>query len=138
MTVSYPPPSAILPHSYPFLLIDRILDLDEGKRIVCLKNVTMNEEFFSGHFKENPIMPGVLILEAMAQASGLIMCRGKPTIMYLSRIHDARFSRKVIPGDQLVVKSSLVQSFHPLYIFEAMASVKDDVVSEAEIALTIP
>ncbi len=137
MTVSYPSPRTILPHSYPFILIDKIIEFDKGKRIVCLKNVTINEEFFNGHFKENPIMPGVLIIEAMVQTSGLIMCGEKPTIMYLSRINNAKFKRKVIPGDQLIINSSLVQSFHPLYVFEAVVYVKGEVVSEAEISLSL-
>lgn len=126
----------MLPHSYPFVLIDRIIEITEGKRIVCLKNVTINEEFFNGHFKKNPIMPGVLILEAMAQASGLII-GGEKTGAYLIRIKDARFKKPIIPGDQLIIKSSLLQSFHPLYVFDSIAYVKEDIVSEAEITLTI-
>ncbi|MEK6622316.1 MAG: hypothetical protein AABZ13_07525 [Planctomycetota bacterium] len=82
MTNPYPSPSALLPHSYPFLMIDKIVELEENKRVVCLKNVSGNEEFFIGHFKGNPVMPGVLIIESMAQASGLIIGSGKPAVMY--------------------------------------------------------
>jgi len=137
MTDPYPLPSTILPHSYPFILIDKIIELAGDKQIVCLKNVTINEEFFSGHFRENPVMPGVLIIEAMAQASGLIVGNEHATMTYLSRVNDAKFKRPVIPGDQLIIKSSVIQKFPPLHIFEAVAYVNDEVVSEAEITLTI-
>lgn len=137
MTVSYPPPSAILPHSYPFLLIDRILKLDEGKHIVCLKNVTMNEEFFQGHFKDNPVMPGSLIIEAMAQTSGLMIMKEKSRMAYLGKIKDAKFRKMVVPGDQLIITSSLVDKFPPLYAFEVVVSVENEIVSEAEITLSL-
>ncbi|MBI5026549.1 MAG: 3-hydroxyacyl-ACP dehydratase FabZ [Nitrospirae bacterium] len=129
-------PVTILPHSYPFVLIDKIIEFEKGKRIICLKNVTINEEFFTGHFRDNPVMPGVLIIEAMAQASGLIIGDEK-TGAYLTRVKDARFKKPVIPGDQLIIKSSLSQGFHPLYVFDVMAYVKEEIVSEAEITLTI-
>ena len=137
MTNPYPPPGTLLPHAYPFLMIDKIVELEENKRVVCLKNVSGNEEFFIGHFKGNPVMPGVLIIESMAQASGLIIGSGKPAVMYLSRVNDARFKKAVMPGDQLIIKSSLVHKFHPLYVFEAAVYVNDMVVSEAEITLAI-
>jgi beta-hydroxyacyl-ACP dehydratase FabZ len=129
-------PATILPHSYPFVLIDKIIEFEKGIRVACLKNVTVNEEFFQGHFKDNPVMPGVLILEAMAQASGLII-GDKKSGAYLARVKDARFKKPVIPGDQLIIKSSLLQCFHPLYVFDAMVYVKEEIVSEAEITLTI-
>lgn len=137
MTGDYPAPASILPHSYPFVLIDRIIEREEGKRIVCLKNVTFNEEFFQGHFKGNPVMPGVLIIEAMAQASGLMIGADRPAAAFLSRVSDARFKRAVAPGDQLVIKSSLIKEFRPLYVFEVSAHVQGDIVAEAEITLTI-
>ncbi len=136
MTVDYPAPGRVLPHSYPFVLIDKIIEREEGKRIVCLKNVTFNEEFFQGHFRENPVMPGVLILEAMAQASGLIIGTDRPSAAFLGKA-DARFRKAVMPGDRLIIKSSLIKEFRPLYVFEASAYVQDTVVAEAEITLTI-
>jgi 3-hydroxyacyl-[acyl-carrier-protein] dehydratase len=137
MTGGHQAPAGMLPHSYPFVLIDSILEREEGKRIVCLKNVTCNEEFFKGHFRDNPVMPGVLLIEAMAQASGLIMGSTQPTVAVLSRIGDARFRKAVEPGDQLVIKSSVIREFRPFYVFEASAYVRDVSVAEAEITLTI-
>jgi 3-hydroxyacyl-[acyl-carrier-protein] dehydratase len=137
MTGGYQDPASILPHSYPFVLIDRIIEREEGKRIVCLKNVTCNEEFFKGHFEDNPVMPGVLILEAMAQASGLIIGPAQSNAAFLSRISDARFRRAVTPGDQLVIKANLIKEFRPLYLFEATAYVRDAVAAEAEITISI-
>lgn len=136
MTGQHPSPLSILPHSYPFLMIDRIMEREKGKQIVCLKNVTINEEFFQGHFRENPVMPGALIIEAMAQASGLII-GDENTKAYLSRVNNARFRRTVVPGDRLIIKSNLIQTFHPLYVFEAAAYVEGKIASEAEITLTI-
>ncbi len=133
----FPPPANILPHSYPFMLLDKIIEFEEGLRIACIKNVSINEEFFNGHFRENPLMPGVLIIEAMAQASGLIMNIKNPTLAYLSRVKDAKFKRPVVPGDQLVIRSSVIQKLPPLYVFEVAAYIKDEVVSEAEITLYI-
>jgi len=130
-------PFDILPHSYPFVLIDKIFEFEEGRRIVCLKNVTINEEFFQGHFRDNPIMPGVLIIEAMAQASGLLLSSKKPKMAYLNRVKDARFNKPVLPGDQLIITSSLIHSFPPQYIFDSVVMVRDEVVSKAEIVLTV-
>lgn len=129
-------PSNMLPHSYPFIFIDRILEVKEGESITCLKNVTINEEFFLGHFKENPVMPGVLIIEAMAQASGLIIGTERKGA-YLTRVKDARFKSLVMPGDQLIIKASLIQKFSPMYVFKVEAFVNDEAVSEAEITLTV-
>lgn len=137
MTVSHPHPKTILPHSYPFLLVDRILKLDEGKHIVCLKNVTINEEFFQGHFKDNPVMPGSLIIEAMAQTSGLMIMKEKSGVAYLGKIKDAKFKKMVVPGDQLIITSSLVDKFPPWYAFEVVVSVENEIVSEAEITLSL-
>ncbi|MGO9614592.1 MAG: 3-hydroxyacyl-ACP dehydratase FabZ [Dissulfurispiraceae bacterium] len=137
MTGECPAPAHLLPHSYPFVLIDKIIEREENKRIVCLKNVTYNEEFFQGHFKGRPIMPGVLIIEAMAQASGLILSADQPSAVFLGRISDARFKKAVVPGDQLIIKSSLIKEFRPLYVFEASAYVEGVIVAEAEITLTI-
>lgn len=137
MTDLHPSPINLLPHSYPFVLIDRIVELEQGKRIVCLKNVTINEEFFRGHFKDNPVMPGVLIIEAMAQTSGLMICSEESSMFYLGRIKDAKFKKPVVPGDQLIITSSLTYKLSPLYVFEAVASVGSEIVSEAEITLVL-
>ncbi len=96
---------SILPHRYPFLLVDRILEVEDGKRIVGIKNVTFNEEFFQGHFPGKPVMPGVLIIEAMAQVGGVLLLRDVPDrekkLVYFMGIDEARFRRPVVPGDQL-------------------------------------
>lgn len=140
MTNIYPSPKNLLPHSYPFVMIDKIVELEQGKRSVCLKNVSINEEFFQGHFKDNPVMPGVLIIEAMAQTSGLII--GPPEaeeirMFSLGSIKDAKFKKPVVPGDQLIITSSLVHKLSPLYVFEVIASVEGEIVSEAEITLAL-
>jgi beta-hydroxyacyl-ACP dehydratase FabZ len=134
----YPLPARLLPHAYPFVLIDRILEREQDKRIVCRKNVTINEEFFKGHFPDQPLMPGALIIEAMAQASGLVVgSPDKPAAGYLTRVHDARFKKPVVPGDQLVITSLLTQAFAPLYVFAAEVRVNDAVVAQADITLTV-
>lgn len=127
----------MLPHSYPFVLIDRIVEVEEGKRIVCLKNITINERFFQGHFGDNPIFPAVFIIEAMAQTSGLIIGGEGSRMAYLTSIKDAKFMKPVIPGDQIIITSSLLHKFPPLYVFEVQASVNDQMVSEAEIILSL-
>jgi beta-hydroxyacyl-ACP dehydratase FabZ len=138
VTDGYPCSAAILPHSYPFVLIDRIIEREAGKRIVCLKNVTFNEEFFQGHFRDNPVMPGALIIEAMAQASGLIMgSEQQGAAALLSRVNDARFKMPVRPGDQLVINSEVIQKFPPLHVFKVTAQVQDVIVAEAEITLAL-
>jgi len=104
----------ILPHRYPFLLVDRIVEMDPPQRIVGLKNVTMNEEFFQGHFPGAPVMPGVLILEAMAQLAGVLLYRDMPDedksrkLIYFTGIENAKFRRPVVPGDQLRLEIELV------------------------------
>src|SRR5689334_17298815 len=106
----------LLPHRYPFLLIDRVLDIELGSTIVALKNVTMNEAFFNGHFPERPVMPGVLILEALAQAGGVLAYKSTNTtpssgvLYYLAGIDNARFRRIVEPGDQLRLEVKVVRS----------------------------
>ncbi len=130
-------PINLLPHSYPFVLIDRIVELKQGERSMCLKNVSINEEFFQGHFKDNPVMPGVLIIEAMAQASGLIIGSEEARLFSLGSIKDAKFKKPVIPGDQLIITSTLVHKLPPLYVFEVVASVESEIVSEAEITLAL-
>jgi beta-hydroxyacyl-ACP dehydratase FabZ len=103
-----------LPHRYPFLLVDRIVEIDPPQRIVGLKNVTMNEEFFQGHFPGAPVMPGVLILEAMAQVAGVLIYRDMPDdeksrkLIYFTGVENAKFRRPVVPGDQLRIEMELV------------------------------
>lgn len=130
-------PNKMLPHSYPFVLIDRIIEFEEDKRIVCLKNITINEKFFQGHFGDNPIFPAIFIIEAMAQTSGLIIGGKGSRMAYLSSIMEAKFMKPVIPGDQLIITSSLFHRLPPLYVFEVQASVNDEMVSEAEIIMAL-
>ena len=128
-----------LPHRYPFLLVDRVTEIDKGVSIVGYKNVTINEPFFTGHFPGNPIMPGVLILEAMAQVSGIlgfVTNDSKPTegrIQYFAGSNRVRFKRPVIPGDQLVLESSLIANKHSIWKFDCRALVEGKVVCVAEI-----
>ena len=117
-----------LPHRYPFLLVDRVLELEPGKRILALKNVTMNEPFFPGHFPHHPVMPGVLIIEAMAQAAALLSFKStgvKPdenSVVYFAGIDNARFKRPVEPGDQLVLEASIERAKSGIYKYKTRAS----------------
>lgn len=128
-----------LPHRYPFLLVDRVTEIDKGISITGYKNVTINEPFFTGHFPGNPIMPGVLILEAMAQVSGIlgfVTNDSKPTegrIQYFAGSNRVRFKRPVIPGDRLVLESSLIANKHSIWKFDCRALVDGNVVCVAEI-----
>jgi 3-hydroxyacyl-[acyl-carrier-protein] dehydratase len=133
-----------LPHRYPFLLIDRVLSLDPGKEIVALKNVSMNEPFFPGHYPHHPVMPGVLIIEAMAQAAAIMSFTsgegGKPDdskVYYFVGIDGARFKRPVVPGDQLILKVKPTRSLRGLWKFAAVAEVDGQVAAEAEIMCTM-
>jgi len=129
----------MLPHRYPFLLIDRVIDLEVGKRLRALKNVTINEPFFLGHFPGHPVMPGVLILEALAQASGALVqlsaeSRGANNpLYYLVKIDKARFSKVVVPGDQLILEVEQKRMLHGMGQFVTRALVDDKVVASAEI-----
>jgi 3-hydroxyacyl-[acyl-carrier-protein] dehydratase len=126
----------LLPHSYPFLLVDRILELEPSKRIVGIKNVTFNEPFFTGHFPERPIMPGVLILEAMAQAGGVLAFKSFPGMegsVFFTGIDDARFRKPVIPGDQLKLIVEVVRHRREIWVFDGKALVDDNIVAEARI-----
>ncbi len=132
---------AQVPHRYPFLLVDRVLLCEPGERITALKNVTFNEPFFPGHFPSQPVMPGVLILEALAQA-GLILghrtVEGDPgTIVYFAGIDKARFKRQVVPGDQLLLKLGIGQAKTRLWRFDAEAWVEDRLACSAQL-MAIP
>jgi len=126
-----------IPHRYPFLLVDRILELEEGRRIVAVKNVTMNEHFFQGHFPGAPVMPGVLIVEAMAQAGAVLLLhdmedRDSKLILFTG-IDKARFRRPVVPGDQLRLTLEVLKRRTKVFKLKAIAEVDDQLVAEAEI-----
>ena len=127
----------ILPHRYPFLLIDRVLELERMKRIVALKNVTINEPFFQGHFPEKPIMPGVLIVEAIAQAGGLLLLTEVPNrdemLMVFTGIEKARFRRPVVPGDQVRIEVEVRAWRITAARLEGKAYVGDKVAAEATV-----
>ncbi|MBF0177152.1 MAG: 3-hydroxyacyl-ACP dehydratase FabZ [Magnetococcales bacterium] len=127
-----------LPHRYPFLLIDRIIEAEPGKRIVAIKNVTFNEPHFMGHFPDNPVMPGVLILEAIAQAGALLACRTDPAaikgrLVYFMAIDRARFRKPVLPGDQLRIEMTLLKRRGDIWRFSGQALTDGDVAAEAEV-----
>jgi 3-hydroxyacyl-[acyl-carrier-protein] dehydratase len=128
-----------LPQRYPMLMVDRILSVELGKSIVGIKNVTINEQFFQGHFPESPIMPGVMILEAMAQVSGVLgfLTEGKRPrdgYMYLfAGVDKLRFKRRVVPGDTLTLTSTLLTSKQKIYKFACQARVGDELAASAEI-----
>lgn len=128
-----------LPHRYPFLLVDRVVEVEKGKSIVGYKNISINEDFFNGHFPGKPIMPGVLILEAMAQLSGIlgfVTNDSKPAdglVHYFAGSDRVRFKRPVVPGDQLRLESVLVADKHGIWKFQCRALVDGDVVCVADI-----
>lgn len=130
----------MLPHRYPFLLVDRIVEMEEGKRVVGIKNVTINEPFFQGHFPGHPIMPGVLIIEAMAQVGGVFAMItggiGNDKVTYFAGIDNARFRKPVVPGDVLRLELELINCRRGLYCFQGKAFVGDTLVAEAELKAT--
>jgi 3-hydroxyacyl-[acyl-carrier-protein] dehydratase len=132
-----------LPQRYPILLIDRVRECEPGKRVVALKNVSANEPYFQGHFPSRPIMPGVLILEAMAQAAGIIVLSAEAggkqheNVYYYVGIDNARFKKPVIPGDQLEIEASLERTLRGIGKFSCVARVSGAVVAEATILLTV-
>jgi len=132
-----------LPHRYPFLLVDRVLDVVPGERIHALKNVSVNEPFFPGHFPRYPVMPGVLIIEALAQAAALLSFKtmdAKPdenSVYFFVGIDNARFKKPVVPGDQLHLHVSLTRQSRGLWKFKAEAKVDDQLATEAEIMCTV-
>ena len=128
---------ATLPHRYPMLLVDRVLELEPGVRIKALKNVTINEPFFPGHFPHYPVMPGVLIVEALAQASAILAYRADPAAMggrklfLFAGIDDARFKRQVVPGDTLVLESTFLKGMRDIAKYAVRATVDGQIACEA-------
>ena len=130
-----------LPHRYPFLLVDRVIALDPDQSITTLKNVTINEPFFNGHFPNYPVMPGVLIIEAMAQSAGLLTFfsldlsdeSNAPSLFYLAKVSKARFNAPVIPGDQLQIEVRIKRLMRNMGLFEARTLVTDKEVSSCEL-----
>jgi 3-hydroxyacyl-[acyl-carrier-protein] dehydratase len=132
---------AILPHRYPFLLVDRIEELEIGKRVIGIKNVTVNEPFFQGHFPGRPIMPGVLIIEAMAQVGGVLAFKsanqGGANLVYFMGIDKAKFRKPVLPGDRLRFVVDVLKARHPYWKMRGEAYVEDSLVCEAELMAMI-
>ncbi len=131
----------ILPHRYPFLLVDRVLDLKAGRSVAALKNVTANEPFFQGHFPGRKIMPGVLLIEALAQAGGILLYHSlenpESKIVLLSKVKDARFRRPVVPGDQLKLTAGLIKQKNRFVHIRGQAEVDGEVVMEAELLASV-
>lgn len=130
----------ILPHRYPFLLIDRVLKLKPGEKIIGIKNMTINEWFFIGHFPDFSVMPGVLIVEAMAQLGGILIAKsikslGKKQLVYLFSIKDAKFKKVVVPGDQIQIEVQLLKAKKTIFDIYGTVYVKDEIVAEAELIL---
>ncbi len=127
-----------LPHRYPFLMVDRVLECVPGERVVAIKNVTANEEFFTGHFPGRPVMPGVMILEAMAQSAGILtfvtagVYPDENVRFYFAGIDKARFRRPVVPGDQLLLSATLERRIRTIWKFATVAEVAGEEVSSAE------
>ncbi len=133
----------LLPHRYPFLLVDRVLELEKGVRIKALKNVSINEPFFPGHFPARPVMPGVLMLEALAQAAALLSFGSldsdpdENTVVYFAGIDNARFKRPVGPGDQLILEAAIDRQKAGIYRYKTRATVEGQLVVEADLMCTM-
>ncbi len=131
----------ILPHRYPFLLIDRVLEVKDGEYCKALKNVSGGEEVFNGHFPGMPVFPGVLMLEALAQTSGIVMQSslkeedGSSIMVFYAGINDAKFRKPVVPGDQLILESTAINQKRNLWVFEGKATVEGALVAKAEVRL---
>lgn len=133
----------LLPHRYPILLVDRVLEIEQGKKIKALKNVTINEPFFTGHFPHRPVMPGVLMIEAMAQAAALLsfssmgVTPDDKTVYYFAGIDGARFKRPVEPGDQLIMDVEVLRMKAGIFKFKGVCSVDGNLACEAELMCTM-
>ena len=132
----------ILPHRYPFLLIDRVLEVQKGKYCKALKNISGNEEVFQGHFPNQAVLPGVMIIEALAQTAGIVIHSGKDNaksseIVFFAGIDKAKFRIPVVPGDQLVLETSLISQRRNFWVFEGKASVDEKLAVQAEIKLML-
>jgi 3-hydroxyacyl-[acyl-carrier-protein] dehydratase len=126
-----------IPHRYPFLLVDRVLEIELGKGITALKNVSINEPFFAGHFPVRPVMPGVLIIEALAQSAAILACRTNDwkqneSLFYLGSIDNTRFKKVVVPGDQLVLKIDVLKRRSMVWQFKGTATVEGEIVCTTE------
>jgi 3-hydroxyacyl-[acyl-carrier-protein] dehydratase len=131
---------ARLPHRYPFLMVDRVLEVVPGKSLVAVKNVTSNEAYFQGHFPGHPVMPGVLILESLAQAGGILACESvtadeRISILYLAGIEESRFKQMVRPGDQLKLHVELTKRKRTLWMFETHAEIDGKLAAQAKIMM---
>ncbi len=132
-----------IPHRYPFLLVDRVISIEPGKNIVAIKNVTINEPFFVGHFPNQPIMPGVMILEALAQTSAILSFKTENfkvndrSVYYFVGIDKARFKKPVMVGDQLLLHATLLRHIKGFWKFTAQAKVDNEVVTEAELICAV-
>lgn len=130
----------IIPHRYPFLLVDRLLEVEEGKRAIGIKNVSANEEFFNGHFPDYPVMPGVLIVEALAQVGAVAMLKkeeNRGRLAFFTGIDNCRFKKQVKPGDQLRLEVEIIRSRGALGKGKATATVDGEIVCEAEIMFAL-
>ena len=132
----------ILPHRYPFLLVDRVLEVQKGKYCKALKNISGNEEVFQGHFPSQAVLPGVMIIEALAQTAGIVIHSGKEDassseIVFFAGIDKAKFRIPVVPGDQLVLETRLINQRRNFWVFEGKASVEDKLAAQAEIKLML-
>jgi len=132
-----------LPHRYPFLLVDRVLEMTLGERIVAIKNVTINEPVFVGHFPHSPVMPGVLIIEAMAQAAAILAFKTRGavpdenSVLYFAAIDNARFKRPVLPGDTLTFEMTLTREMRGVWKFSGVARVGDEMAAQADLMCAI-
>jgi len=128
-----------LPHAFPFRMIDRILDIEKGKRVIALKNVSMDEPYFSGHFPKKPVLPWVLILEAMAQTGGLAFEssfeKGEKGTPALASVEEFRMKKSVIPGDQLIIEAEVIRIFSNLAKVKVLARVREETVAEGTLVL---
>ena len=132
----------ILPHRYPFLLVDRVLEIHDGKYCKALKNISANEEVFQGHFPQQAVLPGVMIIEALAQTAGIVIDSGKGkaeagSIVFFAGINNAKFRIPVVPGDQLILETTLSNQRRNFWVFEGKASVDGKLAAQAEIKLML-